>query len=60
MPSQRVLIAALVGAVSGYAVLRTTRAMVDGGLTIEDGGGWVALLIAEISCSLVAVAVALS
>ena len=34
--------------------------MVDGGLAIEDGGGWVALMIAEVSCSLAAVAVALS
>lgn len=60
MPSHRALIAALVAAVSGYAVLRTGRAMVDGGLAIEDGGGWVALMIAEVSCSLAAVAVALS
>ena len=34
--------------------------MVDGGCTIEDGGGWAALLIAEISCSFAAGAVALS
>jgi hypothetical protein len=60
MPSHRALIAALVASVSGYAVLRTARGMVDGGFSIEDGGGWAALLIAEICCSVTAVAVALS
>ena len=60
MPSQRALIAALVAAVSGFAVVRTASAMVDGGFTIEDGGGWAALLIAEVCCSFAAVAVALS
>jgi hypothetical protein len=60
MPSHRALIAALIAAVSGYAVVRTARAMVDGGIGVEDGGGWAALLIAEVCCSFAAVAVALS
>ena len=60
MPSQRALIAALVAAVSGFAVVRTARTMVEGGFTVEDGGGWAALLIAEVCCSFAAVAVALS
>jgi len=60
MSSHRALIAALVAAVSGYAVVRTARAMVDGGVTVDDGGGWAALLIAEVCCSSAAIAVALS
>ena len=60
MPTQRALIAALIAALSGYAVVRTARTMVDGGVTVEDGGGWAALLIAEVCCSFAAVAVALS
>ncbi|MCY7302555.1 MAG: hypothetical protein LH654_05875 [Thermoleophilia bacterium] len=49
MPSHRALRAALVAALSGYAVF-----------TVEDGGGSAALLIAEVCCSSAAVAVALS
>jgi hypothetical protein len=60
MPSHRALIAALVAAVSGYAAMRTGRAMLDGGFTVEDGGGWAALLIAEVCCSFAAAAVALA
>ncbi len=60
MPSQRALIAALVAALSGFAVVRTARVMMDGSYSVEDGGGWAALLIAEVCCSFAAVAVALS
>jgi len=60
MPSQRILVAALVAAVSGLAVVRTAGAMVDEGFTVEDGGGWAALLIAEVCSMFAAVAVALS
>ena len=59
MPSSRALVAALVAALSGYAVVRTGRAMMRSGVQLEDGGGWAALLIAEICVSFAAVAVAL-
>ena len=60
MPSQRALIAALVAAVSGFAVIRTGRTMMDQGVGLDVGGGWAALLIAEVCCSFAAVAVAMS
>ena len=59
MPSHRVLLAALVAAASGWAVVRTGRAMMNQGIGLDDGGGWAALLIAEVCASFAAVAVAL-
>ncbi len=59
MSSHRALIAALVAAVSGFALVRTGRTMMHQGIGIEEGGGWAALLIAEVCCSFAAVAVAL-
>ena len=60
MPATKSLLAALIAAISGYAVVRTGKAMMHAGVEIQDGGGWAALLIAEVCVSFTAVAVALS
>ena len=60
MPATKSLLAALVAAISGFAVVRTGKAMMRGGIEIQDGGGWAALLIAEVCVSSAAVGVALS
>ena len=60
MPATKSLLAALIAAISGYAVVRTGKAMMREGIDIQDGGGWAALLIAEVCVSFTAVAVALS
>ena len=60
MPATRSLIAALIAALSGYAVVRTGQSMMREGIDLQDGGGWAALLIAEVCVSFAAVGVALS
>ena len=60
MPSGQSLIAVLVAAISGYAVVRTGRTMMGNGIELQDGGGWAALLIIEVCVSLAAVCVALA
>ncbi len=60
MPATQSLLAALVAALSGFAVVRTGKAMMRDGVGIQDGGGWAALLIAEVFVNVTAVAVALS
>jgi len=60
MPATKSLLAALVAAISGFAVVRTGKAMMHDGIGIQDGGGWAALLIAEVCVSCAAVGVALS
>ncbi len=59
MPATRSLIAALIAAISGFAVMRTGSAMMRNGVDMQDGGGWAAILIAEVCVSFAAVAVAL-
>ena len=56
----RVLIAMTFAVGSGYAVVRTGRSMTAAGVGLEDGGGWTALLIVEVLCSLAASAVAMT
>jgi hypothetical protein len=55
------LIATLVAAASGYAMLRHAHqtAAFDG-VAMVDGGGWTALVIAEFAVALGAIAVALA
>ncbi len=60
MPSHIALIAALVAAASGYAVVRTGRTLIHNGETLANGGGWVALILAETMISLGAAAFAIS
>jgi hypothetical protein len=60
MPAIKSLLAGLVAAISGYAVVRTGKAMMRDGIEIQDGGGWAALLIGEVCVSFAAVGVALS
>jgi hypothetical protein len=60
VPATRSVIAALVAAASGYAVIRTGRSMMGAGVELQDGGGWAALLITEVCVTFTAVAVALA
>ena len=60
MPATRSLLAALIAAISGFAVIRTGGSMMRNGVDLQDGGGWAALLITEVCVSFAAVAVALS
>ena len=60
MPATQSLVAALVAALSGFAVVRTGKAMMREGMETQDGGGWAALLIAEVCGNFAAVGVALS
>jgi hypothetical protein len=60
MPAQRALIAALIAALSGYAVVHHGRKMMHEGIGLEDGGGWTAILITEVLCCFSAVAAALA
>jgi hypothetical protein len=54
------VIAMLVAAVSGWAVIRVGRRMVFEGVGVQDGGGYSALLMAAVMINLGAVSVALS
>jgi hypothetical protein len=60
MASQRALFAALVAACSGYSVVRHGKRMMHEGVTVEEGGGWTAVLISEALVCFAAVGVALS
>ena len=60
MASHLSLIAALVAAASGYAVVRTARTLMHNGDTLADGGGWTALILTETMISLGAAAFAVS
>ena len=60
MPAMRSLIAALIAAISGFAVVRTGGAMMRNGVDLQEGGGWAAIVITEVCVSFAAVAVALS
>lgn len=60
MPATSSLLAALVAALSGFAVVRTGKTMMRDGVDLQDGGGWAALLIAEICVNFAAVGFALS
>jgi hypothetical protein len=60
MPATTSLLAALIAAISGFGVVRTGQSMMRTGIEIQDGGGWAALLIAEVCVSFAAVGVALS
>jgi hypothetical protein len=60
MSGTRSLLAALVAALSGFAVVRTGKSMMRDGVEIQDGGGWAALLIAELCVNFAAVGVALA
>jgi hypothetical protein len=54
------LIALLVAAASGWAVIRVARLMSFHGVGFEDGGGYTALLLVALTVNLAAVSVALS
>ncbi len=59
MPSNVALVAALAAAVSGWGVVHHGRRMIHEGVTVEDGGGWVALLLTEFMVSFSAACVAI-
>jgi hypothetical protein len=58
--SRRGLICTLVAGGCAWAMLRHSRQMLFEGVSMSDGGGWAALVIAEFTASLAAIAVALS
>ena len=60
MPSDRVLIALLIAAASGYAMLRHARRMMFHGISIGDGGGWAVIVMLEFTTAVGALAIALS
>jgi hypothetical protein len=60
MPATKTLLAVLIAAISGFAVVRTGQSMMRDGTEIQDGGGWAALLITEVCVSFAAVGIALS
>ena len=60
MPHTQTLVAALIAAISGYAVVRTGGAMMRSGVGVQDGGSWTVMLILEMTVNLAAVGVALS
>jgi hypothetical protein len=60
MLAHKVLIATLVSAGCAYAMLRHARQMMFEGVGLSEGGGWAALVLAEFTVSLAALAVALS
>ena len=59
VPSTVALVAALAAAVSGWGVVHHGRQMIHEGVTVEDGGGWVALLLTEFMVSFSASCVAI-
>ena len=59
MPSHRVLVAMLVAVTGGYAMIRHARQMLHEGISLEDGGGWTALVLTEFLVAMSGVAVAL-
>jgi hypothetical protein len=58
--AHRVLLATLVAAGSAYAMLRHSRQMMFEGVSLQDGGGWAALVMVEFTVALAALAFALS
>lgn len=59
MPSPRALVGMLVAAVAGFSMIRHARQMLHDGTSLEDGGGWTALVLAEFVVAMSAVAFAL-
>jgi len=60
MVNQVSLFAALVCALGGWLFVRHGRQMLRAGVTLEEGGGWTALLLTEFMVSMVAACVAIS
>ena len=58
--AHRTLIATLVAAACAYGMLRHSRQMMFEGISLTDGGGWAALVMAEFTVALGALGVALS
>ena len=60
MPSHIALVATLVAAASGWALIHHARALMHNGETLADGGGWTAIILTETMISLGAAAFAIS
>ena len=50
----------LVAVSAGYAMIRHARQMLHDGVSLEGGGGWTALILAEFILAMSATAVALA
>jgi hypothetical protein len=60
VPATVSLIAMLVAAISGWGVVHHGKALMFNGTTLQDGGGWTAIILVETMISLGAAAFALS
>jgi len=58
--SQRSLVPTIVALTAGYSTLRHARRMLHEETGVGDGGGWTALIIAEVMIAFAAAAIALS
>ena len=60
MPGTASLIAALVAAAAGWGVVHHGRALMHNGDSLQNGGGWTAIILTETMISLGAAAFAMS
>lgn len=60
MPSTIALTAALIAALAGWGVIHHGKALMHHGTTLQDGGGWTAIILTETMVSLGAAAFAIS
>ena len=60
MPGTASLIAALVAAAAGWGVVHHGRALMHNGDSLQNGGGWTAIILTETMVSLGAAAFAMS
>ena len=59
MPTRRALFAMLVAVTAGYSMIRHANRMLHEGVTLEEGGGWTALVLTEFMVAMGGVAFAL-
>ena len=60
MPSVITLTAMLIAALAGWGVVRHGKALMHHGTSLQDGGGWTAIILTEAMVSLGAAAFAIS
>jgi hypothetical protein len=54
----RSVIATLVASTAGFATIRHARRMLHDGVDLDAGGGWTAVIMAEVMITLTALAIA--
>lgn len=58
MPSQHALVAAPIALMTGWGLIHQARSMLFHGVSVQEGGGWTAIILAETMVFLVAVGIA--